>query len=190
MSEETLAKMREEIRKLMPTYGTHGYEHVERVYNTCIYIGRVEKANMKILLPAALLHDVVREEENHAKAGAENAKLILRRYGYPPFEIEKITNAISTHSFSGNKPPETLEGKILSDADKLDALGALGIYRTAVYSGEHARPVTDFIAHFHDKLFKLERFLFTTEAKRMAGERTKYMGDFVKHLEKELKHEI
>jgi uncharacterized protein len=58
-----------------------------------------------------------------------------------------------------------------------------------VYSGEHARPVTDFIAHFHDKLFKLERFLFTTEAKRMAGERTKYMGDFVKHLEKELKHE-
>ena len=190
MGEENLADMMEEIRKSMSPYGTHGYEHVERVYYTCLHIGRVEKANMKILLPAALLHDFARNEENHAKASAEKARLLLRIYGYSPFEIEKITNAISTHSFSGNKFPEILEGKILSDADKLDALGALGVYRTAVYSGEHARPVNDFIAHFHNKLFKLEGLLFTAEAKRMAKKRTKYMGEFVNRLEKELKQEI
>jgi len=190
LGEETLANMRKEIRQSMSPYGTHGYEHVERVYSTCLQIGRVEKANMKILLPAALLHDFARDEENHARASAEKARLLLRAYGYSPFEIENITNAISTHSFSDNKSPETLEGKILSDADRLDALGALGIYRTAVYSGEHARPVSDFIAHFHTKLFKLEGLLFTAEAKRMAEERTKYMSEFVKRLEKELKQEI
>jgi uncharacterized protein len=190
LDDEILAKMMEEIRQSMSPYGTHGFEHVERVYNTCLQLGRVEKADMKILLPAALLHDFARGEENHAKASAEKARLLLRIYGYSQFEIEKITNAISTHSFSGNKFPETLEGKILSDADKLDALGALGVYRTAVYSGEHSRPVNDFIAHFYNKLFKLERLLFTTEAKRMAEERTKYMGAFVNRLKKELKQEI
>ena len=190
MGEATLATMKEEIRQSMSPYGTHGYEHVERVYNTCLQIGRVENANMKTLLSAALLHDFARDEENHAKASAEKARPLLKVYGYSTFEIEGITNAISTHSFSGGKPPETLEGKILSDADKLDALGALGVYRTAVYSGEHARPVSDFIAHFHDKLFKLEDLLFTAEAKAMAEERTKYMSEFVNRLEKELKQEI
>ncbi len=189
MGEDTLAKMRDEIRRSTPPYGTHGYEHVDRVYNTCLHIGQIEGADMKILLPAALLHDVAREEQSHAEVGAEKAKPILQRYGYSPDKIEEITNAISTHSFSGKKAPLTLEGKILSDADKLDALGALGVYRTAVYSGEHARPINDFVAHFHEKLLRLEGLLFTAEAKRMARDRTEYMGEFVRRIGRELKQE-
>ncbi|HIH88794.1 TPA: HD domain-containing protein [Candidatus Bathyarchaeota archaeon] len=187
MNEKTLAALRQEVRSLMPPHGTHGFEHVERVYVTCQHIGIVEKADLDILLPAALLHDIAREEENHAQTGAEKAKPILYRYGQPEETIEKITAAIATHSFSGKKPPKTLEAKILSDADKLDALGAIGIYRTAVYSGEYTRPIEDFVAHFHEKLLKLEGLLFTDEAKRMAGERTRYMVDFLTQLEKELK---
>lgn len=189
MNEKMLTDLREEARGLAPHYGTHGFEHVDRVYKTCLHIGLVEKADLRILLPAALLHDVARDEENHAQIGAEKAKPILRRYGQSEEIIEKIVMAISTHSFSGNKPPKTIEAKILSDADKLDALGAIGIYRTAVYSGERARPVDDFIAHFHEKLLKLEGLLFTDEAKRMAGERTRYMSDFLAHLDKELRQE-
>jgi uncharacterized protein len=190
MEEETLAKIKEEILHSTQPYGTHGYEHIDRVYNTCLHIGMIERADLKILLPAALLHDIAREEKNHAEVGAEKAKLILKRYGYTPIEIEKITDAISTHSFSGNKSPASLEGKILSDADKLDALGALGVYRTAVYSGEHARPIEDFIAHFHDKLSKLERLMFTIEGKKIAKERTKYLTEFVNRLARELKQEL
>jgi uncharacterized protein len=190
MGEDTLVRMRDEVRRSTPPYGTHGYEHVDRVYNTCLHIGKIEGADMKILLPAALLHDVAREEQNHAEAGAEKAKSILKRYGYTSDEIEKIANAISTHSFSGKKLPVTLEGKILSDADKLDALGALGVYRTAVYSGEHARPIEDFIAHFHDKLLRLEGLMFTAEARRMAKDRTEYLSEFVNRLGRELKQEF
>jgi uncharacterized protein len=185
-----LSELREEVRRSTPQFGTHGFEHVERVYDTCQHIGKREKANLDVLLPAALLHDISREEENHAQAGAEKAKPILRRYGLTEDTIEEIASVIASHSFSGKKPPKTLEAKILSDADKLDALGAIGIYRTAVYSGEHARPVDDFIAHFHEKLLKLEGLLFTDEAKRMARNRTQYMADFVERLNGELKQNI
>jgi uncharacterized protein len=188
--EETLAKMREEIRNSISLSGTHGYEHIDRVYNMCLRIGKIEGADMRILLPAALLHDVAREEKNHAEVGAEKAKPILQRYGYLPDEIEKITNAISTHSFSGKKPPETLEGRILSDSDKLDALGALGVYRTAIYSSENARPIDEFVAHFHEKLLRLEGLVFTAEAKRIARDRTEYLGEFVIRLGQELKQEF
>ncbi len=187
MNEKTLTALRQEVRSRTPQFGTHGFEHVERVYATCKHIGIVEKADLDILLPAALLHDIARAEENHAEAGAEKAKQILHRYGQPGETIEKITSAIVTHSFSGKKPPKTLEAKILSDADKLDALGAIGIYRTAVYSGEHVRPIEDFVTHFNEKLLKLEGLLFTGEAKRMAEERTQYMIAFLAQLEKELK---
>ena len=175
-----------EIEKAFPQYGTHGYEHTSRVIETCRHIGKIEKANLTILLPAALLHDISREDNNHAQSGADQARSILTKYGYDKEMIEMISQAISTHSFSGHKPPKTLEAKILSDADKLDALGTIGIYRTAVYSGEHARPIEDFVSHFKDKLLRLEGLLFTNEAKRMAAGRTEYMKGFIERLAKEL----
>ena len=178
-----------EIEKTFPPYGTHGYEHTSRVLDTCRYIGRKEKADMSILLPAALLHDIARGDDNHAQAGAEKARPILTRHGYDEKKIEAISQAISTHSFSGRKPPKSLEAQILSDADKLDALGAIGVYRTAVYSGEHARPIEDFVKHFNEKLLKLEGLLFTEEAKRMAADRTEYMKGFLKQLEEETRRD-
>jgi uncharacterized protein len=189
LDEEMLNQLREEVRVQTPPNGTHGFEHVERVYETCLHIGHVEDANLEVLLPAALLHDFAREEENHAQAGAEKAGQILRRYGEPEGRVEAVTSAISSHSFSGKKPPETLEAKILSDADKLDALGAIGIYRTAEYSGEHPRPLHDFVAHFYDKLLQLEGLLFTDEARRIANGRTQYMMAYLEQLKRELKQE-
>ncbi len=189
MDEAKLAQLRDEIRSQTPPNGTHGFEHVERVYDTCQHIGRVERADLDILLPAALLHDIAREEESHAQAGAEKSKEFLRRYDEPEESIEKIASAIASHSFSGKRPPKSLEAKILSDADKLDALGAIGVYRTAEYSGEHTRPIGDFVAHFYEKLLQLEGLLFTNEAKRMASGRTQYMKDFLAQLERELRQE-
>jgi uncharacterized protein len=182
----SLEEMTIEIKQLLPAYGTHGFEHTMRVYKTCIHIGKIEQADQSILIPAALLHDFSREEHNHAEAGAEKAKSILRRYNYSENQIEKISQVISTHSFSAKKTPKTLDAKILSDADKLDALGAIGIYRTATYSGEHERSIEEFIRHFHEKLLKLIDLLFTDEAKKMAVKRTKYMKKYLTQLEEEL----
>jgi uncharacterized protein len=119
--------------------------------------------------------------------GAKKAEEILTKYDIEVSEIEYISEIISSHSFSGKDSPRNLEGMILSDADKLDALGALGIYRTAMYSGEHHRSLEDFIEHFHTKLLKLKRNFHTLEAKQMAENRTNYMANFLENLFEEIK---
>ncbi len=177
----------DEIKNVIPKFGTHGFEHTLRVYNTCKFIGERNNVNMKLLLAAALLHDIARNEKDHAQTGAIKATGILKKYNLNTPEIEYIAKIISTHSFSGKNFPENLEQRILSDADKLDALGAVGIYRTAMYSGEHHRSIEDFVEHFHNKLLKLKGQLFTDEAKQMAESRISYMVNFLEQLDKEIK---
>jgi len=189
LDEKTLEAIRAEVRKRLPLYGTHGFEHTERVYQTCSYLGNGVGADLSILLPAALLHDVGRGADDHALASAEIARQILEATGYERDRVEAVVEAISTHSFSGERAPTTLEAKILSDADKLDAMGALGVYRAAMYSAEHGRPVKEFIAHFHEKLLKLRDRMFTPEARRMAESRHRFMLDFLAQLDRELKLE-
>lgn len=184
-----IEKLKEESSKRQQPHGSHGFEHTERVYNLCLHLGKVLNADQTILLPAAILHDVCRGEENHAEAGAATAALILRKLGFEEDKIQRIQKVIISHSFSAGETPESLEAKILSDADKLDALGALGIYRTAAYSGEYSRPITDYIGHFHNKLMKLDSLLYTSEAKKVAIERKKFMMLYLTQLNHELKGE-
>lgn len=185
--DKRLSELEKEARRLLPEFGTHGFEHTQRVYAMCQRLGKIEKANLKTLLPAALLHDITREEENHADAAAKACGLVLERFGYSKAEIDEVAEIICTHSFSGGKKPTTLEGKILSDADKLDALGALGIYRAALYGGEHGRPIEEFVDHFHSKLLMLKGYLFTKAARRTAEARDEYMRVFLVELDDELK---
>jgi uncharacterized protein len=179
-------KLKEESSKRQLPYGSHGFEHTERVYNLCLHLGKVLNADQTILLPAAILHDICRGEENHAKAGAVIAAPILRIFGFDEDKIQRIQKVIISHSFSAGQTPESLEAKILSDADKLDALGALGIYRTAAYSGEYPRPISDYISHFHNKLMKLDKLLNTPEAKKIAIERKMFMTLYLTQLNREL----
>jgi uncharacterized protein len=184
-----IEKLKEESSKRQQPYGSHGFEHTERVYNLCLHLGKALNADQTILLPAAILHDVCRGEENHAEAGAATAALTLRKFGFDENKIQRIQKVIISHSFSSGETPESLEAKILSDADKLDALGALGIYRTAAYSGEYPRPITDYITHFHKKLMKLDSLLHTSEAKKIATERKNFMMLYLTQLNRELKGE-
>ena len=184
--EELLRRLREEVRRTLPEAGTHGYEHTERVYRMALHIGGRVGADLDILLPAALLHDIGRGEDNHAEAGARKAREILEMLGVDPNRIEAIVEAIETHSFSEGREPRTLEAKVLSDADKLDAMGAIGIYRAATYSGEHQRPLEGFVQHFHEKLLRLRELLYTEEAKRMAEERHRFMLRYLEQLRREL----
>jgi len=184
-----LRRLREEAISCLPRHGTHSYEHTERVYRTCRLLSDNVGADESILLPAALLHDIGRGEKNHASVGAERAKSILMELGFTKERIEMVADAISTHSFSGNKTAISVEAKILSDADKLDALGAVGIYRAAAYSGEEPRGIDEFIAHFHDKLLGLSGIFYTEDAKLMAENRVTFMKTYLDQLGLELSQE-
>lgn len=147
----------------------HGFSHVERVYNTCVNIGKKLTANMKVLKIAALLHDIGRINEkedakkrNHAEISATRAKEFLgtNNFNFSQKDIDDIIHAISAHSFSNNIPPRSLEAKILSDADKLDALGAIGIYRTIGFSLQKNGGIDQVIEHLEKKILKLKTICF------------------------------
>lgn len=151
-------------------------------------MGETLNADMDILVPAAILHDIGREYPNHAKKSAEMARQILKEQGYT--KIDEIVHAIEVHSFSAGGEAKTLEAQILSDVDKLDAMGATGVYRAAQYGTEHNRPIEEFITHFHEKLLTLKNLMYTNIAREIAEKRHKYMKEYLIQLDKELKGSV
>ncbi len=193
------ARTRALFREKMFTYvttafsasGAHGLDHVMRVTSLAERIGRTEGADLDILIPAALFHDIARPVEKkdgtpHEEKGAEMAELFLTGIHYDESLIPPIVHAIRTHRFRSDKKPGTLEAKILSDADKLDAMGATGIARTFMRAGEHNGVIQDAIDHIHEKLLKLNDHLYTQTAMEMAQHRHNFVSFFVKSLEEEL----
>lgn len=178
-------KLTDISKQFQKQIGCHGYEHTERVIETCRVLGKALNAELTVLIPAAILHDIGRGNDDHAHHSAKKAREILQELEYP--RVDEIVHAIDVHSFSAGGEAETLEAKILSDADKLDAMGAVGIYRAAQYSVEHERPPEEFINHFHEKLLKLKDILYTDEAKKLAEKRHKFMLNYLDQIGKELK---
>jgi uncharacterized protein len=187
----------------------HDFQHIMRVYKNAELIGRREGADMDILLPAVLLHDLVVYPKGSAKTSksaddsADLAEKWLQSYGYPQDKIDRISYCIRTHSYSKRLVPSTLEGKILQDADRLDALGAIGIARTFSVGGSENRrfynPVDPLwkssrelndrewtLDHFKTKLLRLKKSMHTKTAKEIARERAGFMELFIKQLQKEL----
>lgn len=123
--------------------GSHDWDHTRRVLALCERIGPAEGADMAVLRPAALLHDIGRSDQDrssgavcHAERGAEMARRIVRAIPLSDPRRENIIHAIRAHRFRGNPRPETVEAKVLFDADKLDAIGAIGVARAYLFAGE------------------------------------------------------
>jgi len=172
----------------------HGFSHVERVYNTCVKIGKKLNANLKVLKIAALLHDVGRiyEKEdklkrNHAEISAEMAIKFLTSHKFCLIQkdLDNIVQSIKSHSFSNNSNPHTLEAKILSDADNLDALGAIGVFRTIGFTLENKGGIIQIIEHLDNKILKLKEQMFLEYSKTIGKERHKLVLDFYNKLKKE-----
>lgn len=191
MGEREVQGLWEAAERLLPRFGSHSIEHTKRVYQLCLALGERLGADLEILLPAAILHDIGRRPgvENHAEKSAQLSKKLLAELGFEEPKIKGIIQAIRAHSFSGGRKPGILEGEILSDADKLDALGAVGVYRAAAYGGEVGRSLGDFIRHFHEKLLRLLDLLYTEPARKMALRRREFMVGYLKQLDMELKLE-
>ena len=187
----------------------HDFQHIMRVYKNAELIGKKEGADMEVLLPAALLHDLIVYPKGSAKTSksaddsADLAEKWLQSYGYPQEKIERISYCIRTHSYSKRLVPATLEGKILQDADRLDALGAIGIARTFSVGGSEKRqfynPTDPFrksrrelddrewtLDHFQTKLLRLKKSMHTRTAREIAKERAEFMELFIRRLQKEI----
>jgi uncharacterized protein len=179
------------VRTALSRPGSHGFDHVGRVTALCVRIGGAEGADMAVLVPAALLHDIARPLEKelgipHEKEGARMAEEYLSSIGYDASAIPAIAAAIRTHRFRSAEMPKSLEARVLSDADKLDAVGAVGIARTFMRAGEHGTTIEDGIAHFHEKLLRLKGLMYTETGRQIAEERHVFLQQFLDRLAEEM----
>ena len=200
----------------------HDISHTYRVFKNCLEISKsIPEVDVEILRVSSLLHDIAKVQEeqdntgstDHAFLGAEMAKQILLELNYPITFIEHVCDAIRTHRYRGENIPSTLEAKVLFDADKLDAIGAIGIARSFMIAGEYGQLLykdTDLEEYiktnlvggskagriqnlqlhspnieFELKLKKIPERLFTDSAKLIAMKRLEYMSNFFKLLREE-----
>jgi len=216
-----------EMEEISPA---HDIDHVMRVYNLCLKLAKYEPSvDLDVLRTAALLHDIARTREDkdghagmlgvdHAILGTEMSDKILKELGYPPEKMEHIKHCIASHRFRGENPPGTIEAKILSDADKLDVLGATGIARSFTIGGENGQkiysntPVDEYIKEnlfdgkpngriidpskhasnleFETKFKHIPDKLYTRRAREIAKERLEYMKQFFERLKREINGQL
>ena len=182
-------------------YSGHDYFHTLRVFKMATRIAESEGADLEIAQLAAILHDVDdRKISPETYESQANARSFLLTNGVDDGKIERICKIIREISFGGNNSvPSTLEGQCVQDADRLDAIGAIGIARAFAYGGNHNRHMhhpdikpnlnmtkeeyvkseSTTINHFYEKLFKLTALMNTKTAIQLAKSREAYMQDFV-----------
>ena len=191
----------------------HDRWHVERVHKLALRIAREvgEAVDLDVLQAAALLHDVARAMEDqglvedHAKEGARIARRLLAELGFPAEKIEKVAYCIEVHRYRSGMKPETIEAQILQDADRLDALGAIGIARVFARGGQVGTPLYDpsvppkekydgrsetVINHIYEKILRIKDTLNTEPARRIAEGRHRFVEEFLNRFLKEWEGEL
>ena len=180
----------------------HDREHVYRVLHTALVIaGEEDGVDREVLVAACLLHDIGRREQFadpavcHAKVGGEKAFRFLLEAGYPEAFAGHVRDCIATHRFRADNPPKSIEAKILFDADKLDAAGAMGVARTLLYNGKEGEPLYSLTpdghisdgtgdtvpSFFHEYKYKLEKLytrFYTKTGAALAVRRQQAAVDF------------
>lgn len=205
----------------------HNMEHTMRVYNVCLELAKdVHGVDLEVIKYAALLHDIGGKKEiedksgktDHALIGAEMVRPILREIGFNEEKIKHIQDCIVSHRYKTENNPKTIEAKILFDADKLDAIGAIGIARAFVWVGNNKAKIYykpenlekyakenlngkisgriqdkskhSFQIEFETKIKFIVDKLYTRKAKEIGKERTEYFKNFLDRLEQEIKGKI
>ena len=209
--------MRKENYELMENYmlscmedSAHDQEHIYRVlYHALEIAGEEVAVDYDVLIAACLLHDIGRKEQFtdptlcHALVGAEKAYRFLMANGFDEDFSQKVKHCIQTHRFRKSLQPESLEAKILFDADKLDVTGALGIARTLMYKGNVAEPIYHVLPNgrisdgaedtapsfFREYKFKLEKLydqFYTAKGTQLAQQRQEIAAAFYESLYREV----
>lgn len=207
------AQLRAIIKREMAQDPAHDIAHLDRVWANAHRIATSEdNVNLRVLLAAAYFHDLVnlpKDASNRSEAStlsAVKAAPFLQDLGYTPDEIKAAQHAIAAHSYSAGIAPESFEAEILRDADRLDALGAVGIARTFMVAGTMGRPLLDpndpfaaarplddqlwSIDHWHLKLLQLPREMVTEKGRKIAAKRARLMLAYLRQLAKEMDTEL
>ncbi len=185
----------------------HDLPHTQRVVLNTQQLAQAENLSLEVLLPAAWLHDclhIPKDSPLRSKASqlsADHAIAFLKKHQYPTQHHKAIHHAIAAHSFTAQIPPRSIEAKILQDADRIDALGAIGLSRCLMLGGHmgsalmspidpfcESRPPDDAkfcVDHFFSKLLKLENSMQTEAGRALAKERSDFLRLFLKQLQKE-----
>ncbi len=202
--ERILSLVRDEIRRLFSDdFSGHDAWHTIRVERTAAVIAEAEGCDVFVVRLGALLHDAD-DPKLFSTQDYQNARDIMARAYVDASTAQQVVAAIATVSFKGTdtQTPTTLEGKVLQDADRLDALGAIGIARTFAYGGSHSRAMYDpelppllhmdeaayrknqgsSLNHFYEKLFLLKDMMNTDTARRMAEKRDAYLHAFAEEF--------
>jgi uncharacterized protein len=187
----------------------HDFDHVLRVTALADRIARAEGADREVVRAAALLHDIGLDEGRaaHEAAAANRAKDILSAQGYSESFYNAVAHAVESHRFRSGPTPQTLEARVLFDADKLDAIGAIGVARAFAFgahrgqklwgevppdyadqmNGVEADPREHTAVHeFHVKLSKIKDRMSTATGKKLADERHAFMVEFYEQLNREV----
>ncbi len=180
---------------MLPPDSVHGLGHSVRV--ACVAFNLAEReygeVDWGVLAEAALLHDVGRQAErqrgvHHAEASAAAARELLSAMG-AGVDVEAVARVVAEHSFSAGGRPSSPESCALSDADKLDALGYVGLYRLAYVSGLRGRSLRDAVAHYYEKLRRLPELMCTRAAREAAEEAARVLAKAIAELEAALRAE-
>ncbi len=208
MKRETFALLENYMLSCMED-SAHDKEHIYRVlYNALDIAGTKEGVDYDVLIGSCLLHDIGRREqfENpalcHAVVGSEKAFRFLKEHGFDGAYAQRVRDCIRTHRYRSDAPPESLEAKILFDADKLDVTGAIGIARTLVYKGGVREPLyslnpdgtvstgegdgaPSFFQEYKRKLEKIYSGFYTECARKTAEKRQKAAAEFYEDMYRE-----
>lgn len=211
-SEDKLAKLTEYVKQVLgDAPGCHDFAHTSRVLHNALLLAEYEKVeDVELIKVAALLHDIARPEEMkvsgavcHATIGAERVPEILRKFGWEDeCFIQNVAEMVRKHRYRGNDIPETLEEKIIFDADKLDSVGTVGIGRAfhfaghigaklhnkreeALGSGSYSLEDSAY-REYLVKLRKIPERMLTATGKKVAEKRAEFMDVFFERLNMEV----
>jgi uncharacterized protein len=209
--EDIINQTQEFIRKKFEGEGSgHDWWHIYRVWKNSITIGEQECANMYVVQLGTLLHDIAdyKFHDGDFTAGPRAAREYLKGLGVDEETINDVCDIVENISFKGagaEKPMKTLEGKVVRDADRLDAIGAIGIARCFAYGGHKGNPIhlpevrpelhqtaeeyvtrqSSQINHFYEKLLLLKDLMLTEAGRKMAEGRHKYIEQYLKQFQDE-----
>ncbi len=190
----------------------HDHEHVRRVVANARFLAADAGASLDVVIPAAWLHDCVAIPKDAPQRplastmAATSASAFLMMSGYPPMLIPSVAHAIAAHSFTAGIAPLTIEARVVQDADRLDAIGAVGVARCLMLGAQLGRPLYDpaepfpvrrmaddtvsAIDHFFTKLLGLAETMATESGRAEAARRTVFMRDFLRQLGHEIGVEL
>jgi uncharacterized protein len=207
--EQVEASCLEWLKDFEATDSAHDISHILRVVEAAKLLCIEEGANIDVVLPAAYLHDCVTLPKNHpdnhkssTMAADKAIRLLENLEGYDNRLLSQVHHAIQTHSYSANLKAETLEAKVLQDADRLDGLGAIGVSRCMAVAGKlgnkiyqmhdpfceqrNADSKVSAVDHFYEKLFKTATTMQTQAGRAEAKKRVEFMQEFLAQLGSEI----